>query len=140
MGEDYFGLPNEGLGDDFEINDERKTRLKKIWDLGIERFVFEYDFGDGWEHVVEFEGVVVPRKEDKFPRCVKGMRHCPPEDCGGPGGYADFLKAIGDPKYPEHESMREWIGGNFDSWEFNLERVANLDRDAQDMQVQWGCR
>jgi hypothetical protein len=26
-----------------------------------------------------------------YPRCLSGARRCPPEDCGGVHGYAEFL-------------------------------------------------
>lgn len=39
-----------------------------------------------------------------------GERQCPPEDCGGVHGYAEFLNAIANPKHPRHSEMTEWIG------------------------------
>jgi hypothetical protein len=35
-------------------------------------------------------------------------------------GYVEFLKAIRDPKHPEHEEMLEWVGGEFDPDVFDL--------------------
>ncbi|MDZ4874555.1 MAG: hypothetical protein CLLPBCKN_003951 [Chroococcidiopsis cubana SAG 39.79] len=32
-----------------------------------------------------------------YPLCLTGKRACPPEDCGGVWGYAEFLEAIQDP-------------------------------------------
>ena len=34
--------------------------------------------------------------------------------------YSDFLAAIQDPKHEEHEEMMEWVGGEFDPDEFNM--------------------
>ena len=131
----YYGIPDEdGIA---ETIDEREMLLRDIIDQGIKRFIFEYDFGDGWEHVVQFEGAVEPEPGAKYPRCVKGARHCPPEDCGGPWGYADFLKAIRDPKHPEHASMREWIGREFDPDEFDLEELPDLAGGAKYMEREW---
>jgi hypothetical protein len=59
----------------------------------------------------------------KYPRCVEGKRACPPEDVGGPWGYADFLAAIAEPKHPDHREMREWVGGRFDPESFSVEAV-----------------
>jgi hypothetical protein len=41
-----------------------------------------------------------------YPRCLSGARRCPPEDCGGVHGYAEFLQIMADRRHPEHESMR----------------------------------
>ena len=46
---------------------------------------------------------------------------CPPEDCGGPWGYPEFLEAIQNPKHKQHEELLEWVGGEFDPEEFDLE-------------------
>ena len=73
---------------------------------------YEYDFGDGWQHDVRFEGVVSQAKGTKYPRCTGGDRACPPEDCGGPDGYARMLEIICDPKHEEFASMRKWLGGH----------------------------
>jgi Plasmid pRiA4b ORF-3-like protein len=59
----------------------------------------------------------------RYPRCVGGARACPPEDCGGTGGYENFLAAIRDPGHEEHEEMLEWIGGEFDPEEFDLDEL-----------------
>ncbi len=90
----------EDWGEDREV-DERGVRLSTL----PTRFVYAYDLGDGWLHDVE----VLGRGDDR-PGCVAGQGACPPEDCGGVGGYADLLKALADPRNPEHESMRTWVG------------------------------
>jgi hypothetical protein len=45
-----------------------------------------------------------------YPLCLEGARACPPEDCGGVWGYADFLDAIGNKKHEQHEEVLEWRG------------------------------
>jgi hypothetical protein len=42
--------------------------------------------------------------------CIDGKGACPPEDCGGVWGYAEFLETVSNPDYPEYEIMREWAG------------------------------
>jgi hypothetical protein len=61
------------------------------------RWVYEYDFGDGWRHEVVFEGFVPVDPNKNYPQCVEGERACPPEDCGGLWGYADYLAAVREP-------------------------------------------
>ena len=64
-----------------------------------------------------------PEPKVRYPRCVEGERACPPEDCGGVWGYAEFLEAIADPKHESHEDMLEWVGGEFDPERFDLDAV-----------------
>ena len=44
-----------------------------------------------------------------MPACLAGKGACPPEDCGGPWGYADLKQALTDPRHEEHESMLDWL-------------------------------
>lgn len=115
---------NIGVPDDvgwIEITDEGTLRLDQIASEAGSRFVFEYDFGDGWEHQVLLEKVLPLEPDGVYPRCITGRRACPPEDVGGIWGYAGFLEALRDPAHPEHGEHREWIGGSFDPENFNLE-------------------
>jgi len=81
---------------------------------------FEYDFGDGWEHNVMVEAINPVDAGAVYPRCLTGKRACPPEDCGGPWGYANLLEAIADPNHPDHEDLREWLPLDFDPAYFDL--------------------
>lgn len=83
------------------------------------RFLYEYDFGDSWEHEVLLEGSPKPEPGRQYPVCLEGERCCPPEDVGGVDGYAEFLKAIKDKTDEEREAMLEWEGGWFDPEEFD---------------------
>lgn len=85
--------------------------------------MYAYDFGDDWEHVLVHEGMESADSALKYPRCVSGARRCPPEDCGGIRGYAEFLQTIADLNHPEHESMLQWVGGAYDPDDFNPEAV-----------------
>lgn len=80
-----------------------------------ERFpaLYLYDFGDGWEHALVYEGEQPIDETLQYPRCIGGARRCPPEDCGGIHGYQEFLAAIADPRHPEHEALLTWAGGDY---------------------------
>jgi hypothetical protein len=121
VGQTYFGQPHPDYG--FEMRDERRVRLNQIAPSEGSRFVYEYDFGDSWEHILLLEKVLEPESGQQYPVCVKGERACPPEDVGGVWSYEGFLEAIGDPDHPEHEDYMEWIGGEFDAEEFDLDAV-----------------
>ncbi len=107
--------------EDFECIDSTRTKVSKLIPKTGKRFVFkyEYDFGDGWEHEILFEGCPPLEKSTKYPLCLEGERACPPEDVGGIGGYQEFLAAIADPKHEEHASFLEWCGGSFSPDKFD---------------------
>jgi hypothetical protein len=77
-------------------------------------FHYDYDFGDGWEHLVEVLGVLPYEPDEALITCVDGARGGPPEDCGGPGGYERILDALRDPEDPEHDEMVEAYGDVLD--------------------------
>ena len=60
-----------------------------------DKMMFEYDFGDSWRHDVWVKGIRPYEKGEK-PRIefVKGQGACPPEDCGGVGGYEYLLELL----------------------------------------------
>ena len=118
VGDQLYGDP-ELMQENFEelgYKDSTVTRLSDIVPKAGKRFrfVYEYDFGDSWDHDVLFEGRVEAEPGARYPLCLKGARACPPEDVGGVWGYADFLEAVQNPDNEQHEDMREWVGGAFD--------------------------
>ena len=119
-------LLDEGF-DDFECVDSTKTLVSELLPKTGKRFAFkyEYDFGDGWEHEVLFEGCPPLEMSKKYPLCIEGERACPPEDVGGVGGYEDFLAAIADPKHEEHKSFLRWCGGKFSPDDFDPSKAAS---------------
>ena len=127
VGQNYYSTPLEfDIDDGLEAIDERRVTLQQIVTGEGFRFQYEYDFGDGWMHLIVVEKIL-PSLADldaPLPVCIKGKRACPPEDIGGIWGYAAFLEAIKDPKHPEHADMVAWIGEDaFDAEEFDLEMV-----------------
>lgn len=107
-----YGMPAPDL--DLAGLDENRYQLGDVLPEIADRMSWIYDFGDGWEHTVVVEAVTEPDPDTGYPLCVKGARACPPEDCGGPWGYANLLEVLADPTHPDHEDMLEWVGGEFD--------------------------
>jgi Plasmid pRiA4b ORF-3-like protein len=94
--------------------DARKARLDDVLeDIGTNKLIYLYDFGDGWEHTIKVERLADPAPA-LYPRLIEVSGRCPPEDCGGPWGYAEMLEAIADPKHERHAELTEWIGDDFD--------------------------
>ncbi|MEE8113674.1 MAG: plasmid pRiA4b ORF-3 family protein, partial [Nitrososphaerales archaeon] len=72
-----------------------------------------------------------PDKSVRYPVCVAGAHACPPEDVGGIPGYENFLQALADANYPEHDEYLEWIGGDFDPEKFDLVEVNHILRSVK---------
>ena len=97
--------------DDYDCLDSTEILFSEIaQDAGQQRFKFlyEYDFGDDWEHEILFEGSKKKEAGKKYPLCLYGSRACPPEDVGGIDGYYEFLEAIADPEHEDHDSYSDW--------------------------------
>jgi Plasmid pRiA4b ORF-3-like protein len=123
IGDGQYGRPD--YDDTNEIESEVGVRLKTALG-GLTRFLYEYDFGDGWEHVIKVEKVLPPGIDLTVPTCLDGQNACPPEDVGGPFGYEEFLAALADANHEEHQTMKDWIGGSFDPTAFDPDRVSAL--------------
>jgi hypothetical protein len=73
-------------GEDGVLEDD--VRLDQLVAAEGDQLWYEYDFGDGWDHALRVEAVL-----DEPPstvRCTGGRMACPPEDCGGLGGYGEL--------------------------------------------------
>lgn len=118
VGDEEYGMADEDAPEE-EI-DEAEVMVTHALG-GHERFAFDYDFGDGWEH-----DIVVEKRSPsgvEFAVCLDGQNACPPDDVGGPGGYEDFLAALANPAHEEHSEYLEWIGGSFDPARFELDVI-----------------
>lgn len=121
VGDVYYGIPDPEW--DLDIKSEHRIKVGEIVSAVKDRFVYEYDFGDSWEHEIVVEKVLPPQADVRYPVCLTGKRACPPEDVGGLWGYAEFVEAIRNPRHPEHEDMLTWVGGSFDPLAFDVEDV-----------------
>jgi len=109
--------------EEMEGEDAQRVTLGALVRGEKDKFLYEYDFGDSWEHELRIEKVFPVEAGKRYPVCLTGKRACPPEDCGGIWGYASFLEAIQEPQHPEHEEMVDWVGGEFDPEVFDLDEV-----------------
>ena len=123
----FYGTPDPecaGMGN--RTLDERRYTIADLAPAARRKIGYEYDFGDSWEHQVAVEKVLPPDAAFRHPVCLAGANACPPEDCGGMGGYYNLLDIMADAKHPEHEEMEEWIGGGFDPAEFDLDGINSV--------------
>jgi hypothetical protein len=84
-----------------------------------DRLVYSYDAGDGWTHEIVLERVLEHEAAIGYPRVIEGAGACPPEDCGGPAGYAELLDALADDRHPDHDEARRFAGDMFDPDDFD---------------------
>lgn len=119
IGDRHIGMRHEDSDDE----DGRKVSLDSVVDKRGTVFSYEYDFGDGWDHLIKLEEVLDPDPRVTYPICIAGARACPPEDSGGPGGYQDLLEILASPKHPEHDDRLSWLGGLYDPEGFDVNRV-----------------
>lgn len=116
VGGERYGDP--GTTDD--VIDERRLRLNALPRSGVTRFAYTYDFGDNWEHDILIETKPPSGEARVYPACVAGKRHCPPDDCGGPWGYAELLEILANPAHPQHKDQVEWLGEPFNPEAFSV--------------------
>lgn len=120
-----FGRPDyeERFEDDAPLRDERRVRLATFCKVVPAAFLYEYDYGDSWLHVIVVERFWPAGADVHYPTCVAGERACPPEDVGGVGGHEELLAVLADPEHEEHEAMRMWAGEDYDPESFDVEAV-----------------
>jgi|SRR5579862_1454691 len=105
------------------LQDENAWSLEQLLKTGVSEFEYHYDFGDDWQHRLIIEPAGRGRAGGSGALCLAGENACPPEDVGGPPGYAEFLQALADPKHQNHKQYLDWLGGIWDPRGFDLNRV-----------------
>jgi hypothetical protein len=68
-------------------DDPHQVRLCDFHFRHHERFLYAYDFGDLWQHVIRVERRLSLDETHTYPVCIGGKRAAPPEDCGGPWAF-----------------------------------------------------
>ena len=113
-----IGIPPESFGgwieDDNPVLPCWQVEIAPYFTFKHPAVRYIYDFGDGWQHSIRLEKILPREKDVAYPRCIGGKRACPPEDCGGVGGYGDLLRTIADPTAERHQELLDWVGGSFD--------------------------
>jgi hypothetical protein len=127
IGNDSFQPDYEGMDDDGYSQPYTDKHLNDFLKKENSKLVYEYDFGDSWNHEIVVEKILEEEKNIFYPVCTDGKNVCPVEDCGGIWGYEDLVKVLKNKKHPEHEEMKEWVGleedEDFDPTEFDKEYI-----------------
>lgn len=116
--------------DDFDAEYDHPVVLEQVATLEeylpkYKRALYRYDFGDGWEHLIEVQDILFDYNQ-YHAYCLAGEGDAPPEDVGGEGGYENFVEIMADRKHPEHAGMKEWVSGQWWHRPFELEGVNRL--------------
>ncbi|MDS0525917.1 plasmid pRiA4b ORF-3 family protein [Clostridium sp. SHJSY1] len=89
-----------------KIEVDSKVLVRDYMKKGF-KIVYNYDYGDGWEHEIKIKKIVTDYDKN-YPVCLKGSGDAPPEDVGGAPGYEDFLEIIENSNHPEYGEMKRW--------------------------------
>jgi hypothetical protein len=114
----FMGMP--------PVENERTVRLSRVLGRVGAKMVYMYDFGDGWEHRIVLEKRLSADPTMAYPVCTGGELACPPEDCGGIGGFYDLLDALRDPTHEQHDEMNDWVGEDYDPDAFSVDAVNGM--------------
>ena len=122
--DEIYGEPDMEDGYSEDLKNEKRYRLNQFVTRKGFKFVYDYDFGDSWEHTVHVEAILPVEKGKQYPVCLEGKRACPPEDIGGVWDYEELLQAASNPKHPDYnEILIEWFEEDFDPERFDVDDV-----------------
>lgn len=127
-GHRHFGTPNpeDRLMGMPPVENERTVRLSSVLGRVGAKAIYTYDMGDSWEHGIVLEKRLSVDPGTAYPVCTGGERACPPEDCGGIGGFYDLLDALGDPTHEQHDELLDWVGDDYDPDALSIEEVNRM--------------
>ena len=106
-GPGHYGPQTEHYLCPFQVEDgetgipEEDVRLDEVLADAGDKLLYDYDFGDDWQHTIKLEAVLPRRDSGPRAACVAGRRDGPAEDCGGVYAY-ELICAATDPGNPDH--------------------------------------
>ena len=117
------------------ISNAASTKLSALLATGMTEFGYMYDFGDDWAHRITVEAIKPAAAEESYPASWAANADAPPEDCGGPPGYFEFIENIASKRGKKAKEALEWYGGPYDPDDIDerqikitLGRLANSHR------------
>ncbi len=128
--ETWIGVPSQ------EIDFIPGGGLRPAWGCRLGEYLspenpkveYLYDYGSDWVHIIELEKIVDREKRQPYPRCLKGKRACPPEDCGGVPGYYRLLEDLEIPGSALYEDALNFLGGDdYKPDQFSTEKIEFRD-------------
>lgn len=129
---DYDAYDRNLVIDDMELYEydieemEQAERYMTIEELlnKSHKFTYYYDFGAGWETTVKLQRIE-NNSNERVPHCIAAIGDAPPEDAGGPGGFARIQDIMKNPDNEEYAEMAEWL--DYMRWEpLNVEGIQRM--------------
>ena len=127
----------EDLDEGFELeadNDSKKVKLNFLLKTENDKIIYEYDFGDGWQHDIILEKILTAEKTLQIPSCIGGKGGCPPEDCGGIWGYEHIKEILSNPKHKQYKETMGWLGSEFNPDFFDMKETNKMLKEPD-----YGC-
>jgi len=101
-------MSEEDLFYDEEAVLEEERELSEYFPK-YKHMIYTYDFGDNWEHTIEFVKVIEEHNEES-PYLLEATGQTPPEDVGGVDGFIEFREVMLDQNHPDHAASKSWAG------------------------------
>jgi Plasmid pRiA4b ORF-3-like protein len=119
VGDKTYGEPED---EGSTVLDAMETAIEDVFNKAGDSALYLYDDG-AWQMDLELVKKAEKDPKAEYPQCVGGKRNGPPEEAGGPEGYATLLLAIADTENPDRAELLEIIGEDFDPEHFDVAEI-----------------
>lgn len=124
-----YALPDEDdILFDVDAQPSDATTVEELLDRQNSPWLYTYDFGDNWEHIITIEEITPHNGPLHTARCLDGARNCPPEDCGSVSGYEQLLHSIKNPDSEAAQSYLDWLEEDYDPEHFDQDEINEMLR------------
>jgi hypothetical protein len=109
QGRKHSLFPKFGSGDE-GLPSELAATLQSLYEDGIKKLTYVYDYGDDWTHKITIRSLTPPKDGEPAPALIGGSGAAPPEDSGGIYEYCYLRQQIenGEIK-PDPEDFEDWM-------------------------------
>lgn len=113
------------------VQDPHRVTLNQVIHQPGSKFIYVYDFGADWQHVIKVDSILPPQPDTGYPLCLSGQRACPPENSGGIFHYTELLEIRQDPTHEDYAEVTAGLGEGFDPDAFEVNSVNQALRELE---------
>lgn len=106
-----------------DAHDADGVIIGRVFRPDCKQVVYEYDFGDSWNHLVKLEKRSPGGDQNHIPQCLAGENAAPFDDMGGIYGYYQWVETLKNELDPMHDEAVDALGEDFDPARFDLGEV-----------------